>query len=164
MNPMTPGNYSPFNGGFNSPQNFTPNYQFPQPSLSKFGPNPAPSPLPAFPKPIQGRIVSSYDDILMGDVPQDNSIALFPLEDYSCIYAKQWSKNGQGFDEIRYVPEPMTQQQEESGVTLAQIMDKMNNIETMLNQLNQRQPKNYHKKNYQNNRNSKSEHNETEEN
>lgn len=163
MNPMTPGNYSPFTGGYNTPQSM---YPYNQPSLSKFGPNPAPAPapMPSFTKPLQGRVVSSYDDILMGDVPQDNSIALFPLEDYSCIYAKQWSKNGQGFDEIRYVPEPMTQKtsDQDSGVTLDQIMNRLDNLENLINQ---RIPKNNYKKNYRNNdRNAKTERTETEEN
>lgn len=160
-NQFNQGTY-PQMSGYNSPRNYPMT-----PSLSAVGqPQPAPQPLPLT-KPLIGRVVGSPDEILMNDVPQDNTIALFPMEDYSCILAKQWSKNGSGIDTIRYVPDLETQPQaDDSGVTLTQIMDKMNNIESMINQLTQRQPKNYHnkQKNYQNNRNSKQENQETEEN
>lgn len=46
------------------------------------------------PRQIQGRTVSSPDEITVQDVPSDGSLALFPSSDGSCIYGKRWESNG----------------------------------------------------------------------
>ena len=53
---------------------------------------------------IQGRAVSSLEDIVPNDVPRDGSIGLFPKNDYSVIYAKQWNGDG-SISTIKFVPE-----------------------------------------------------------
>lgn len=137
-------------GGYNPTQTTYPQIQ--PPSLSAVA-NPQPV-TPSVTKPLIGRVVTTADEILMNDVPQDNTIALFPMQDYSCILAKQWSKDGTRIDTIRYVPDMSNQQPEESEITLNQIMNEISNIKDML----KNPPRNnYHKKNYNKDRNHKPE-------
>lgn len=46
------------------------------------------------PRQIQGRTVTSPDEITVQEVPSDGSMALFPSADGSCIYGKRWESNG----------------------------------------------------------------------
>ena len=48
------------------------------------------------PKPIgvRGRIVSSEAEILPQEIPMDGTVSLFPMFDFSCIFAKKWLSNG----------------------------------------------------------------------
>lgn len=57
------------------------------------------------PKPINGHTVKSDTDIVPNDVPMDGSVSLFPLEDYSCIFAKMWGKDGK-ITTTKFVPVP----------------------------------------------------------
>ena len=43
---------------------------------------------------INGRVVQSADMITANDVPMDGSVAFFPTQDLSEIYAKSWDANG----------------------------------------------------------------------
>lgn len=43
---------------------------------------------------INGKIVPSVDVINANDVPMDGSVAIFPKQDMSEIYAKQWNADG----------------------------------------------------------------------
>lgn len=43
---------------------------------------------------ISGRVVQSADMITANDVPMDGSVAFFPTQDLSEIYAKSWDANG----------------------------------------------------------------------
>ena len=43
---------------------------------------------------INGRVVQSSDMITANDVPMDGSVAFFPTQDLSEIYAKRWDANG----------------------------------------------------------------------
>ena len=43
---------------------------------------------------INGRVVQSADMITANDVPMDGSVAFFPTQDLSDIYAKSWDANG----------------------------------------------------------------------
>ena len=43
---------------------------------------------------INGRVVQSADMITANDVPMDGSVAFFPTQDMSEIYAKSWDANG----------------------------------------------------------------------
>ena len=42
---------------------------------------------------INGRVVQSADMITANDVPMDGSVAFFPTQDLSEIYAKSWDAN-----------------------------------------------------------------------
>lgn len=73
------------------------------PMQSGWRPYEAPPPAP-MPIPVQGRWVTSPDEILPKEVPMDNQLYLFPQEDYQCIYGKIWTKNGQLMT-FRFLPE-----------------------------------------------------------
>lgn len=98
---------------------------------------------------LKGRMVVKEEDITAGEIPMDNSLSLFPLTDYSCIYAKQWQPNGT-ITTVKYVPETPVQETHEPTINENGVLDELNerlsNIEHMLKQ--QRKPRNnYYKKN-----------------
>lgn len=43
---------------------------------------------------LPGRMVDKGEDIMVGEVPTDGSLGLFPQKDGSCIYAKSWNSDG----------------------------------------------------------------------
>lgn len=43
---------------------------------------------------IAGKIVQDKDSLVANDVPMDGSVAFFPRQDMSEIYAKQWNADG----------------------------------------------------------------------
>ena len=71
-------------GGYTAPQ-YVPQPTIPQPQQTFVTPNQI--------RPVNGRVVSSEDDITPNDVPMDNTVSLFPTDDYSCIFAKQWTED-----------------------------------------------------------------------
>lgn len=64
-----------------------------------------PSPQQAQPQPqmIRGRTVNADGEIMPNEVPLDGGVSIFPLSDYSGIYAKQWMPNGT-IRTVKYVP------------------------------------------------------------
>lgn len=63
------------------PQNYLqPVQQVPQQPVQQFG--------------INGKIVPAVENITANDVPMDGSIAFFPKQDMSEIYAKSWNSDG----------------------------------------------------------------------
>ena len=43
---------------------------------------------------LAGRFVQSAEQVVANDVPMDGSVAVFPKQDMSEIYAKQWNSDG----------------------------------------------------------------------
>lgn len=79
---------------------------------------------------IPGRVVQQEDMIRPNDVPMDGSVALFPLQDMSCIFGKAWNTNGQIIT-VRYVPEQQPQQAPQ--VDPFQVIDtRLTSIENLL--------------------------------
>lgn len=89
------GTQIPYNQGFaynpyaNMPPRFTPSVQ------------PIQAPQPVQPQQIMqppaglaGRFVQSAEQVVANDVPMDGSVAVFPKQDMTEIYAKQWSSDG----------------------------------------------------------------------
>lgn len=116
------------------------------------------------PNQIIGKVVGSQNDVFPNDVPGDGSIALFPQSDYSVIYAKQWNADG-SISTIKFVPEiqnETAEQQDAGGVTMADVMNQLSNIEDLIK--SQRQPRynNQKKYKYDKDRNQKVEVAETE--
>ena len=146
--PNAPTNfYNPgMNGGGFMPQTsaspmFTPPYnQFPtfQPQQSYVQQQTAPQI-----RPVNGRIVSSENDITPNDVPMDNSVSLFPTEDYSCIFAKQWTSDGK-IKTIRFVPVENEDDYTPSVSFEEEIRGELAEIKKLLT----RPKKPYHKKQY----------------
>lgn len=62
---------------------------------------------------LPGRVVANIDEITPQEVMMDGSVSIFPQSDFSCIYAKQWAKDGT-IQTIRYVPEIPQQAQVQS--------------------------------------------------
>ena len=81
-------------GGYTAPQ-YVPQPTIPQPAQPFVAPNQI--------RPVNGRVVSSENDITPNDVPMDNTVSLFPTDDYSCIYAKQWTSDGK-IKTTKFVP------------------------------------------------------------
>src|SRR5690625_4963374 len=59
---------------------------------------------PSVPSVLPGRQVANSDEITPQEVPMDGSVSLFPQQDYSCIYAKTWTKEGT-IATLKFVPE-----------------------------------------------------------
>lgn len=97
---------------------------------------------------LKGRMVTKEEDITAGEIPMDNTLSLFPLADYSCIYAKQWSPNGQIIS-VKYVPEPTIEKVEEvtvtDGVTLDELSNQLNEIQRLLERQNRSRNSTYKK-------------------
>lgn len=118
------------------------------PSYSSYGGNQV-TPY-GVPMNIPGRVVTSDQDIVPSEVPLDGRLILFPVSDYSCIYAKQWDRNGNGIITVKYVPEIVQEEVAEkaSSVTLEQVSEQLNDIKSMLR--HRQKPKNQNYKTNQN--------------
>ena len=94
---------------------------------------------------IPGRVVNTSDEITPQEVPMDGSVSLFPQSDYSCIYAKTWTKEGT-IATVRYVPE---QPQENGEPKKSPLEERLDRIEKQLESLNKKlyRPKNIQKRN-----------------
>lgn len=81
---------------------------------------------------IFGKIVQNESQITPNDVPMDGTIALFPLQDFSKIIAKQWTPNGL-IQTLEYLPE--TAKDDKPAVTLDEVMahmdDRLDQIEDL---------------------------------
>lgn len=56
------------------------------------------------PVPIHGHTIKDEaTEIPPNDIPMDGTVSLFPTEDYSCIFAKHWNKDGK-ITTTKYVP------------------------------------------------------------
>lgn len=49
---------------------------------------------PQSPRGINGKVVQSVEMITANDVPMDGSVAIFPMQDMSVIFAKSWNADG----------------------------------------------------------------------
>lgn len=81
---------------------------------------------------IFGKIVQNESQITPNDVPMDGTIALFPLQDFSKIIAKQWTPNGL-IQTLEYSPE--TAKEDKPTITLDEVMahidDRLDQIEDL---------------------------------
>lgn len=69
---------------------------------------------PSVPSMLPGRQIANADEITPQEVPMDGSVSLFPQQDYSCIYAKTWTKEGT-IATLKFVPEqPQTATEQKS--------------------------------------------------
>ena len=70
--------------------------QFQQPQMQQ--------PQPFVPIQIHGHTIKDENtEIAPNDVPMDGTVSLFPTEDYSCIFAKHWNKDGK-ITTTKFVP------------------------------------------------------------
>lgn len=52
---------------------------------------------------LNGRFVNSPNDIAVNEVDMKGSVSIFPANDMSCIYAKQWTADGK-IQTVKYMP------------------------------------------------------------
>ena len=101
-----------YNNPMPSPyQNSIPLYSPYQPSITMPHYNPMPNQTPQQPQfvPIQihGHTIKDENtEIAPNDVPMDGTVSLFPTENYSCIFAKHWNKDGK-ITTTKFVPVPV---------------------------------------------------------
>lgn len=88
---------------------------------------------------LYGRVVGDLNDIVPDDVPRDGSIGLYPIQDYSCIFAKQWNNDG-SISTLKFVPEVEPQQEQTKQVDISAILNRLDDIETLVKNLNYRKP------------------------
>jgi len=92
-------------GGF-VPQPYSPAYYNPSVPSSLYPQVQTPARPTTYQQPnyISSRLIKSLDEITPQEVPMDGSVSLFPMEDYSCVYAKAWNRDGT-IRTVKYVPE-----------------------------------------------------------
>lgn len=93
---------------------------------------------------IPGRQVANADEITPQEVPMDGSVSLFPQQDYSCIYAKTWTKEGT-IATMKFVPEqPQAATEQKSPLE-----ERLDRIEQKLEALDKKlyRPRKFQKRN-----------------
>lgn len=92
---------------------------------------------PSIPSMLPGRQVANADEITPQEVPMDGSVSLFPQQDYSCIYAKTWTKEGT-IATLKFVPEQPQMEPQKSPLEerLDRIDQRFDKLEKMLSNRN----------------------------
>ncbi len=85
----------------------------------------------ARPRTIPGRMIYSPDEIVPQEVPMDGSVSLFPMHDWSCVYGKWWTSNGQ-IQTVKFVLEQPKKQIDESAASLSDISARLEKVERYL--------------------------------
>lgn len=134
--PNNTPNYS--NPGFNPyMQNMFPTYPQVQP-MQTYQPSNPPVNRTAF-----GRVVNSENDITPNEVPMDGSVSLFPLADYTKIFAKQWNQDGTIKTTV-YIMDNPSNSNPSSASFEDVVMKRFDNLEGLITRQNKyRKP--YHK-------------------
>lgn len=111
---------TPVSPSVNTPQYSQPTYQPVQTA-------------PALPlRGIAGRLVNDASEITVNEVPTDGSIAMFPKNDGTCIYTKQWNSDGT-IKTICFVPEDNNEIPQELNTEKGKsIIERLETIEKML--------------------------------
>lgn len=101
-------------GGF-VPQPYSPAYYNPSVPSSLYPQVQTPARPTTYQQPnyISSRLIKSLDEITPQEVPMDGSVSLFPMEDYSCVYAKAWNRDGT-IRTVKYIPEKQEEVTQES--------------------------------------------------
>ena len=85
----------------------------------------------ARPRTIPGRMIYSPDEIMPQEESMDGSVSLFPMHDWSCVYGKRWTSNGQ-IQTVKFVLEQPKKEIDESAVSLSDISERLNKVERYL--------------------------------
>lgn len=153
VNYQAPG-FNPYYNPYGYPTN---------PAMPAYMPNTVPNQVPQMqpqqgysmptqqfvPKQIHGHTVRDDSvEIPPNDVPMDGTVSLFPTEDYSCILAKHWTKDGK-ITTTKFVPVPS----DEDYTPTPGFEDEMRSRMDELKQLIQSNHRSYNKKpNYSRNK------------
>ena len=131
--------YTPYNGYSAYPSISTNTPLYNQPSVGAVPQYPTIPPRPVMPqRAINGMVVQSADAITADCVPMDGSIAVFPKQDMSEIYVKNWNADGT-IHTVTYKPveEIKPEAARVSAVTelSASVDDKLNELTGRMNRL-----------------------------
>lgn len=85
---------------------------------------------PQRPSVVPGRTVASENEIKPNEIPMDGTISLFPLSDYSAIFAKQWKSDGL-IHSVKFVPAQIEEQKQEKSFNET-VLERLDKIEKML--------------------------------
>lgn len=112
------------------------------------------APTPQFVQtPIHGHTIRDDSvEIPPNDVPMDGTVSLFPTEDYSCIFAKHWNKDGK-ITTTKFVPVPMDEDYTPTPGFEDEMRSRMDELKQLLQQNNHRsynKKPNYNRNNKQN--------------
>lgn len=92
---------------------------------------------------LPGRVISNPQEIKPNEILMDGSVCIFPMTDYSCIFAKAWGSDG-SIHTVKFIPEqPVNPVEPQSNPEFSQIMARLDNIEKIISK----------KYNYQNKQN-----------
>lgn len=139
--PGTPNWNGPIDSNMNPPVRqpmIPPNYQYQNSvqasNIDSYYPYPNP---PS----IRGRMISDISEVVPKEVPMDGSVSLFPIRDYSCIYAKQWGADGM-IKTQKFIPSVETQTVNEREVNpvdilRSEVMSRLDDIQGMISNLTQ---------------------------
>jgi hypothetical protein len=53
---------------------------------------------------LPGKTVASQEEIRPNDISMDGRISFFPMNDYSCIFAKAWNSDGT-ISTVKFIPQ-----------------------------------------------------------
>lgn len=80
---------------------------------------------------IPGRMIYAPDEIMPQEVPMDGSVSLFPMHDWSCVYGKWWTSNGQ-IQTAKFVLEQPKKEIDDSTASLSAISARLEKVEKYL--------------------------------
>lgn len=119
---------------------YQPAPQFQQPQI--------PQPQPFVPIQIHGHTIKDENaEIAPNDIPMDGSVSLFPTEDYSCIFAKHWNKDGK-ITTTKFVPVPIDEDYTPTPGFEDEMRSRMDELKDLIQRNSNRS---YGGKRYQNN-------------
>ena len=117
-----------------------PQYAQPYGTVQYQQPSMPPQTQPQMPRGIAGRMVGAPSEIVPNEVPMDGSVAFFPTSDGSAIFAKAWNPNGT-ISTVRYAPVGDDQPEQAAGPTLADVLSRLDDLESLIGGNTQAHPK-----------------------
>lgn len=93
---------------------------------------------PQQPTGLPGKFIQNLNDIVVSEVPQDGSVAFFPTNDFSKIYAKAWTSDGKIQTE-EYILAKDSKKTEKSFESV--ICERLDRIENMLSKSKKKEVK-----------------------
>lgn len=84
-----------------------------------------------FQRGITGRVVGAPTDIAPQELPMDGSVAYFPTQDGTAIFARALNPDFT-VSMVKYVPAPDEKQSEAAQPTIADILDSLDDLKSMI--------------------------------
>lgn len=152
MNYPSPGwnpYYNPYQPSYPAPQ-YNPVPQI-QPQMPQQPQYPSQAQPQFVPVQIHGHTIKDEtSEIAPNDVPMDGTVSLFPTEDYSCIFAKHWNKDGK-ITTTKFVPVPIDEDYTPTPGFEDEMRARMDELKDLIQNRGGKQYRqnNYHAKNNQ---------------